>query len=90
MNKSELVAAIAKKTEASKTSTEQFVNTLMDVVKGELKKGGTVQLVGFGTFKVVKRSARKGRNPKTGKEIQIPAKKTPRFTVGKGLKDSVK
>jgi DNA-binding protein HU-beta len=90
MNKSELVAAIAKKTEASKTSTETFINTMMDVVKGELKKGGTVQLVGFGTFKVVKRSARKGRNPKTGKEIQIPAKKTPRFVVGKGLKDAVK
>jgi DNA-binding protein HU-beta len=90
MNKAELVAAVAKKTKASKKQAEGFVNTFVDLVKGELKKGGTLQLVGFGTFKVTKRSARKGRNPQTGKEINIPAKKTPKFVAGKALKDAVK
>ena len=90
MNKSELIDAIVKKTKGTKKDTEMLVNTFVDVIKAELKKNGTVQLIGFGTFKVTKREARKGRNPKTGKEINIPAAKTPKFSAGKGLKDAVK
>lgn len=90
MNKSELIDAIVKKTKGTKKDTEMLVNTFVDVIKSELKKNGTVQLIGFGTFKVTKRAARKGRNPKTGKEINIPAAKTPKFSAGKGLKDAVK
>lgn len=90
MNKVELVEALAKKAKSTKVEAEKFVGSFVDIVKGELKKGGTLQLVGFGTFKVIKKSARKGRNPATGKEINIPAKKSPKFTPGKTLKDAVK
>lgn len=90
MNKAELVAAIAKKTGSSKKEAENFVNAFIDASKGELKKGGSLQLIGFGSFKVAKRKARKGRNPKTGKEINIPATKYPKFVAGKALKDAVK
>ena len=75
MNKTELVAAIADKTGLSKKDAEKALKAFTDTVAGELKKGGKVQLVGFGTFEVASRAAREGRNPQTGEEVQIAAKK---------------
>jgi len=89
MNKMELVAAIAEKTGATKKGAEESLNALIDVVKETLVKGDKVQLVGFGSFEVRKRAARKGRNPQTKEEIKIPASKTPVFKAGKALKDLV-
>jgi DNA-binding protein HU-beta len=89
MNKSELVAAVASKTGATKKDSEAFVNAFTDAVTGALRKGDKVQLVGFGSFDVKKRAARKGRNPQTGAEIKIPASKAPVFKAGKALKDAV-
>ena len=90
MNKVELVAAIAEKSELTKVDTEKALKAFIDTVTEELKNGGKVQLVGFGTFEVTERAARKGRNPKTSEEIMIPASKSPRFKAGKALKDIVK
>ncbi len=89
MNKAELVAAIAAKTGESKKSTEATVNAFAEVVSNALKGGDKVQLVGFGSFEVRKRAARKGRNPQTKEEIKIPASKAPVFKAGKALKDLV-
>ena len=89
MNKAELVAAVAAKTGDTKKNTEEVVNAFVDVVTASLKKGEKVQLVGFGSFEVKKRAARKGRNPQTGEEIKIPASKAPAFKAGKALKDAV-
>ena len=89
MNKSELVEAIAKKAELSKKDAESALNALTDTVGKALKKGDKVQLVGFGTFEVVKRAARTGRNPQTGKEIKIAASKTPKIKAGAALKNLV-
>ena len=89
MNKTELVAAIADKTEGSKKDIEAVVNAFVEVVGEQLKKGDKIQLIGFGTFEVSERAARKGRNPQTGKEITIEASKSPRFKPGKALKDLV-
>ncbi|HET7153189.1 MAG TPA: HU family DNA-binding protein [Candidatus Kapabacteria bacterium] len=90
MNKGELVGAIAKGTGLSKAASEAALDHTIDAIKKSLKKGEPVSLVGFGTFKVSKRSARTGRNPQTGATIKIPARKVPRFSAGKGLKDVVK
>ena len=89
MNKSELVDAMAKKTGATKKATEATLNALVETVTKELKKGGKVTLVGFGTFEVRKRAARKGINPQTQEEIKIPASKAPAFKAGKALKETV-
>ena len=89
MNKAELVAAIAEKAELSKKDSEKALKAFIDVVTAQLKKGDKVQLVGFGTFEVSKRAARKGRNPQTKAAISIPASKAPRFKAGKALKDTV-
>ena len=89
MNKAELVAAIATKTGATKKCAEESLNALVDVISAELKKGDKVQLVGFGSFEVRKRAARKGRNPQTKEEIKIPASKAPVFKAGKALKEVV-
>lgn len=89
MNKSELVAALAEKTGATKKSAETSLNALVEVITDELKIDGKIQLVGFGTFEVRKRAARKGRNPQTKEEIKIPASKAPVFKAGKALKDTV-
>ena len=89
MNKAELVAAIAAQTGESKKSTEALVNAFTSVVSDALKGGDKVQLVGFGSFEVRKRAARKGRNPQTKEEIKIPASKAPVFKAGKALKDLV-
>ena len=89
MNKTELVAAIAEKTELSKKDVEKAVKAFTDVVAEELKKGEKIQLVGFGTFEVAERAAREGRNPSTGETMNIPASKSPKFKAGKALKDMV-
>ena len=89
MNKSELIAAIAAKTGETKKDAEATLNAFVDVVTNALVKGDKVQLVGFGTFEVRKRAARKGRNPQTKEEIKIPASKAPVFKAGKALKDLV-
>ena len=86
MNKADLIAAIAAKTGDTKKVAEASVNAFVDVVTETLKKGDKVQLVGFGSFEVRKRAARKGRNPQTKEEIKIPASKAPVFKAGKALK----
>ena len=87
MNKTELVAAMAEKTELSKKDAEKALKAFTDVVAEELTKGEKIQLVGFGTFEVVDRPAREGRNPKTGETMKIAASKAPKFKAGKALKD---
>ena len=89
MNKAELVAAVAAKTGATKKTAEASVDAFVSVVKETLKKGEKIQLVGFGSFEVRKRAARKGRNPQTKEEIKIPASKAPVFKAGKQLKELV-
>ena len=89
MNKTELVAAIAEKTELSKKDAEKALKAFTDVVAEELTKGEKIQLVGFGTFDVVDRPAREGRTPKTGETMKIAASKAPKFKAGKALKDVV-
>ena len=88
MNKTELIAAVAEKAEISKDA-EKAVKAFTDVVSEELVNGGKIQLVGFGTFEVSERPAREGRNPRTGETMTIAATKTPKFKVGKALKDMV-
>ena len=89
MNKTELIAAIAAKTGETKKAAEATLNAFVNVVSETLAKGDKVQLVGFGSFEVRKRAARKGRNPQTKEEIKIPASKAPVFKAGKALKDLV-
>ena len=89
MNKSDLIAAIAAKTGETKKSAEATLNAFVETVTESLVKGDKVQLVGFGSFEVRKRAARKGRNPQTKEEIKIPASKAPVFKAGKALKDLV-
>ena len=89
MNKAELVAAIAAKTGDTKKGAEATINAFVNTVMESLAKGDKVQLVGFGSFEVRKRAARKGRNPRTKEEIKIPASKAPVFKAGKALKDLV-
>ena len=89
MNKTELVAAIAERTELSKKDSEKVLKAFIDVVTEELTKGEKIQLVGFGTFEVSERAAREGRNPQTGETMKIAASKAPKFKAGKALKDAV-
>jgi len=89
MNKGDLINEVSKST-CTKAEAEKAVTAVLETIKKALKKGDKVTLVGFGTFSVAKRSARTGRNPQTGKPIKIKAKKVPKFTAGKALKDSVK
>jgi len=84
-----LVDAIAKSADLSKASAARALDATVESIKKALKKGDTVSLVGFGTFKVGKRAARNGRNPRTGATIKIKAAKVPKFSAGKGLKDAV-
>ena len=90
MNKQELVASMAEKSELTKKDAEKALDAFIESVTGALKKGDSVALVGFGSFTVKERAARKGRNPSTGAEINIPASKAPTFKAGKGLKDAIK
>ena len=89
MNKSELIAAMAAKTGETKKDAEIALDAILAAITASLKKGDKVQLVGFGSFEVRKRAARKGRNPQTKEEIKIPASKAPVFKAGKALKDVV-
>ena len=89
MNKGQLVEVVAKAL-GSKSAAEKAINSTMKAITDALKKGDKVTLVGFVTFAVAKRAARTGRNPQTGKEIKIRAKKVPKFTAGKALKDTIK
>lgn len=89
MNKTELVAAVAEKSGLTKKDAESAVNATFAAVTDALAKGGKVQIVGFGTFEVRSRPARKGHNPATGKEIQIAASKAPAFKAGASLKTAV-
>ena len=89
MNKVELVEAMAKKTGLSKKDAEGALKAFIETVEFEVKKGRKVQLVGFGTFELSKRAARKGRNPQTGKAIQIPASKLPVFKASAAFKELV-
>jgi len=89
LNKTELIAGVAAKTGLTKKDSEKAVNAFFATVEKALALGDKVQLVGFGTFEVRERKARKGRNPQSGVEISIPATKVPAFKAGKGLKDSV-
>lgn len=89
MNKAELIANVAGSADISKKDAEKAINAFIENIQKALKKGDKVQLVGFGTFEVRARAARKGRNPQTNKEITIPASKVPAFKAGKALKDSV-
>ena len=89
MNRTELISAMSEKSELTKVDTEKALKAFIDTVTEELKNGGKVQLVGFGTFEVAERAERQGRNPKTGEAITIPASKSPKFKAGKALKDIV-
>ena len=90
MNKAELINAAAEKAGLSKKDTETAINAAIEVISECRAEGDKVQLVGFGSFEVKTRAARVGRNPRTGKEITIPASKVAKFTPGKGLKDAIK
>ena len=90
MNKSDLVARMAKKSEISQSSAEVALNEFMAGVSDALKKGERVTLVGFGSWDVRKRAARKGRNPQNGKALNIPARRVVRFRTGSELKGRVK
>jgi len=89
MNKADLIGEVAKVT-CSKKEADEAISATLAAIQKALKKGGSVTLVGFGTFRVSKRKARKGRNPQTGAAIKIAAKKVPVFKAGKGFKDAVK
>lgn len=89
MNKTELISEIAQKSNMTKKDAEKVVNAFFATVEETLQAGEKVQLIGFGTFEVRERQARKGRNPQTGAEIEIPATRVPAFKPGKALKDAM-
>ena len=90
MNKTELIAKVAEATNLSKKDAALAVDAVFNVISDALQNGDKVQIVGFGNFEVRERSARKGRNPQTGEEIEIPAGKIPAFRPGKSLKEGIK
>lgn len=89
MNKAELIAIVAKESNISAAAAGRVIDAMTGSITGSLQAGESVQLIGFGTFKVNKRAARSGRNPQTGKEIKIAARNAPAFVAGKALKDAV-
>ena len=89
LNKQELVANVAEQASLTKKDAEKAVNAVFEAIKSALSEGDKIQLIGFGTFEVKDRAARKGRNPQTGKEIEIAASRNPVFKAGKALKDAV-
>ena len=89
MNKTELVSALAEKADVTKKDAEKVLSAFIDVVGDTLKKGGKIQLVGFGTFETRERAAREGKNPQTGAKIKIAACTVPAFKAGKALKDLI-
>ncbi len=90
MNKTELIAAVAENAGLSKKDADAAVKAVFGAIEGALKKGEKVQLIGFGTFEVRARSAKEGRNPRTGEKMTIKASKVPAFKAGAALKDAVK
>lgn len=89
MNKSQLIDHIAGKADISKSAANEALDAVIDAITGTLKNGDSLALVGFGTFSVSERSARSGRNPRTGEVINIPASKNAKFKAGKALKDAL-
>jgi DNA-binding protein HU-beta len=89
MTKAEIIKKMAKDAEITKAAAGKVLDSFIDGIKKTLKKGDTVTLVGFGTFSVSKRAARKGRNPQTGAVIKIKASKAPKFKAGKAFKDAI-
>ena len=89
MNKNELLESVVNSTDLKKKDAEAAVNAVLETITDTLAEGDKVTLIGFGTFEVRERKARKGRNPATGEEIDIPASKSPAFKAGKALKDRV-
>jgi len=89
MNKSDLIDAMAEAADVPKTTAARALDAFTDSIAVALKEGGTVSIIGFGTFSVKERAARSGRNPQTGAVIEISASKTPAFKAGKALKDAV-
>lgn len=89
LGKTDLINAVAKGAKMEKTKAKAAIEATIDIVMKELKKGGRVQLTGFGTFSTTKRKKRMGVNPKTGAKITIPARKVPKFTAGKALKEAI-
>lgn len=90
MNKAQLVAEVSKQTGVPKATAERVIDAFVKTVTDALKADGKVTLVGFGTFEVTQRAARKGRNPRTGQIIQIPSTRVPRFKPGRALREAVK
>lgn len=90
MTKADIIEKMAKDAEISKTAAGKALNSFVENITASIKKNNKVTLVGFGTFSLSKRKARKGRNPQTGEEIKIKASKSPKFTAGKAFKDAVK
>ncbi|WP_077623362.1 HU family DNA-binding protein [Sediminibacillus massiliensis] len=90
MNKTDLINAVTERAELSKKDSTKVVDSVLETITESLSNGEGVQLIGFGNFEVRERSARKGRNPQTGEEMEIPASKVPAFKPGKALKDAVK
>jgi len=90
MNKAQLIEEVSDKTGLTKKDVGIVLDAVIETIANSLKKGEKVTLVGFGTFQVMQRKARKGRNPQTGEEIQISAKKVPKFVPGKELREKVK
>ena len=89
LGKTDLIAAVAKNAKMEKTKAKASIEATIDIIMKELKKGGRVQLTGFGTFSTTRRKKRMGVNPKTGAKITIPARKVPKFTAGKALKEAI-
>jgi len=89
MNKNDLVSKVSDQTGLSKSESAKAVDSVIETITSELKSGGDVRLVGFGTFLVTKRKATTGRNPQTGAEIKTPAANVPKFRAGKSLKESL-
>jgi DNA-binding protein HU-beta len=89
MTKNELITAVADKAQITKTAAATAVDATFDAITATLRKGGEVKIMGFGNFRVVKRAAREGRDPRTGAPVKIKAAKRPRFSAGKGLKEAV-
>ena len=89
MNKLELINAVSAKTGQTKRASEEMLDAILDTIKDTVSDGDKVTLVGFGTFAMLQRAARTGRNPRTGNTINIPAKKVPRFIPGKDFRETV-
>jgi len=89
MNKAELIEEVVAETGLTKRTASEAISAVTDVITDAVARGERVTLVGFGSFRVVSRKARRGKNPQTGETIQIPAKKVPKFRAGKGLRETV-